>query len=314
MRLCLISREYPVHKKLNGSAFHPRADHGEWTVSAVQRIIRNEAYIGNVVQGKTKKRSYRSKEITQIPSDEWVRVEGMHEPLITREAWEKAQVRRCDNTRVSRQTHDLCPLTKKVVCSVCGETMKRRVSYNRKGGKMYYAMYCASVFNGRTSCSNNHSVSGKELEKACIESINGVIQSYCDSDEIVISDMQKDTLKQLTAQKNQIQQQYNKVQTRLDSLYTDKLDGIISADDYLRYKKKFSGDLEKFSAQLESIEKQITAAEERMADGEYRKNLIEKYSNLTELTFGVAEDFIESIYVGERGEDGEREIRINLKV
>ena len=185
---------------MNGSAFNPHTKYSEWTVPAVRCILKNEAYIGNVVQGKTKKRSYRSKEITQIPSDEWVRVEGMHEPLITREAWDKAQIRRCENTRASRRDHEMCPLTRKVICSVCGETMRRRVSYNRKGGKMYYAMYCASCFNGRTNCSNNHSVSGKELEKACIESINGVIKSYCDSDEIVISDMQKDTLKQLTAQ------------------------------------------------------------------------------------------------------------------
>ena len=62
------------------------------------------------------------------------------------------------------------------------------------------------------------------------------------------------------------------------------------------------------------INKQITDAEERMKDGEYRKQLIEKYSDLNELNFGVAEDFIESIYVGETCEYGERDIRINLKV
>ena len=303
-----------AYKKLNGSAFSPKCDHSQWTTNAIRIILKNEVYIGNVVQGKTKKRSYRSKEITQVPPEEWVRVEGMHEPLITREAWDKAQVRRTSSTRVSRQNHELCPLTRKVICSVCGEKMRRRVSYNRKGGRMYYAMYCASCFNGRTDCTNNHSVSGKDLEKACLDAINDVIRSYCDKDELIISDMQEKALKQLLSQKKQIQKQYDKIQTRLDSLYTDKLDGIISADDYIRYKEKFSDDAKKYSDQLEMINKQITDAEERMKDGEYRKQLIEKYSDLTELNFGVAEDFIESIYVGETCEGGERDIRINLKV
>ena len=63
----------------------------------------------------------------------------------------------------------------------------------------------------------------------------------------------------------------------------------------MRYKEKFSDDAKKYSDQLEMINKQITDAEERMKDGEYRKQLIEKYSDLNELNFGVAEDFIESI-------------------
>lgn len=303
-----------VYKKMKGSAFCPRNTHGEWTVAGVQAIVNNEAYIGSVVQGKTKKRSYRSKELTFVPKEDWVRVPNKHEPIITPEMWAKAQARHNNVARSGRKRHTVCPLAGKVFCAVCGESMNRRVSTHKKNGTIYYAMYCTSAYEGKTTCGNSHSVSGKELEKACLDAINGVIRSYCDCDSLTISDMQERSLKQYSSQKKQAQQQYDKIQSRLDNLYSDKLDGIISADEYLRYKDKYSAELEKLSSQLESLDNKITEAEQRMKDGEYRQQLIQKYSDLKEFDLAVADDFIESIYVGDLTENGEREIHINLKV
>ena len=50
--------------------------------------IRNEVYIGNMVQGKSGTLSYKSRKLVNKSEDEWIRVEGTHEAIISRELWD----------------------------------------------------------------------------------------------------------------------------------------------------------------------------------------------------------------------------------
>ena len=51
----------------------------------IRVIIRNEAYIGNMVQMKTGTLSYKSKKFITKPEEDWIRIEGTHEPIIDRD-------------------------------------------------------------------------------------------------------------------------------------------------------------------------------------------------------------------------------------
>ena len=54
--------------------------------------------------------------------------------------------------------------------------------------------------------------------------------------------------------------------------------------------------------------------EERRKNAAYCEELIAKYTNVTELTRQLAEDFIDTIIVGISDENGERDVAINLRV
>ena len=62
-----------------------------WTSSTVRKIIRNEVYIGNTVQHKTVKPSFKLKTSLINPSGDWIRVEGTREAIIDRETFIQAQ-------------------------------------------------------------------------------------------------------------------------------------------------------------------------------------------------------------------------------
>lgn len=64
-----------------------------WHPNAVRRILKNEIYTGSVVQGKRRKISYKLSERENIPKEQWVRVPGMHEPIVSEEVFEAAQKR-----------------------------------------------------------------------------------------------------------------------------------------------------------------------------------------------------------------------------
>ena len=61
----------------------PEVNH-KWADQTVKNMVRNEVYIGNMVQGKSGTLSYKSRKLVNKSEDEWIRVEGTHEAIISR--------------------------------------------------------------------------------------------------------------------------------------------------------------------------------------------------------------------------------------
>ena len=62
-----------------------------WSAVAVRRILVNEMYAGIMVQGKTETINYKEKKAAARPKEEWVRVSGTHEAIISKEDFEFVQ-------------------------------------------------------------------------------------------------------------------------------------------------------------------------------------------------------------------------------
>ena len=71
-----------------------------WSPSTIRNILKNDIYIGNVTQGKRRVKSYKIHKVEQVPEEEWVTVENMHEAIIDKELFKKAQNLRKVDTRV----------------------------------------------------------------------------------------------------------------------------------------------------------------------------------------------------------------------
>src|SRR5690606_41639255 len=62
-----------------------------WEDSTISWIIKNEVYIGNIVWGKTKSVKRNGKYVTRrVPPERWIRYENAHEPIVSKELFEKA--------------------------------------------------------------------------------------------------------------------------------------------------------------------------------------------------------------------------------
>lgn len=110
-----------TNKRLAGS--------GKWQTWTVSKILADEVYTGDMVQGKTKTVGHR-----QIPTDrsEWIVVRGTHEPLITRELFDKAQAVRKNAAAKYSQTEKV-PYTENILrgrifCGCCGKNLHRQRS------------------------------------------------------------------------------------------------------------------------------------------------------------------------------------------
>ena len=113
-----------------------------WYPSGILRILKNEKYVGDLIQKKTYTPNYLThQKKTNHGEESFVVLRDHHEPIIDRELWELTQLE--IKNRVRKQIPDVQPskvflLSGKIRCNVCGnhfiartKTRKDKTSYRR---------------------------------------------------------------------------------------------------------------------------------------------------------------------------------------
>lgn len=301
-----------LYKKMNGSKFHNHnvqgsISEGFWTQSTIYNILRNETYIGTLVQGKSYHISYKNKKEKAVPKDKWIRVPSSHEAIIDEATWNKLQARFESRQRVSKITQELTPLSGKVKCAVCGKPMKR------ESGK-YPSYVCGTYKVGAMNCANIRRISCKHLEALLVQEINTQIRKYCHADKVTLLDKSKDKIQELTDALSKYTEQVKDKQTKMTRVYEDCIDNIISVEQYKVISQKLSEDIAELENRCENVQSQIKKAEDLRTQEADKKALIHKYLYVDKLTSEVVDDFIESVLIGEYEKGKDRKITINWKI
>lgn len=308
-----------AYKQQHGSKYvNSNADasnsRGLWSQSTVARMLANEMYTGTLVQGKSHHISYKNKKRKKVDTADWVRVPDAHEAIIDAETWARAQVRLGSHTRVGTRSQALSPLSGKVRCAVCGRPMKRNVYYNKAKTIQYYGLQCATYKTGAMNCPNTKTMSGKVLEQTILDELNSIVAQYCQSDEIQFTDLYAEQLKGLESSLTKLSEKHDSAKKRLVAMYKDKLDGVISEEEYQLFRQSLSAEEQDISGRINEINCQITACRERMKNAAGQQALIAQYTHFEQLERTVADEFIDYIEIGMTDETGEREIHIHWKI
>ncbi len=270
-----------------------------WTAVAVGRILRNELYIGTMVQGKRTTPNHKVKKTLLKPSEEWVRVEGSHEPIIDREDFLAVGRLLLQDTRVAPKEETVYLLSGLVFCADCGFCMVRN-SVCRNGKTYVYYMCGNNRTNGKCS---SHRVSGGQLEQSVFLALKQHIGQTVDIDRVLAY---IDTLPYHQAEVEKADRQLLKKQeeaekyTRLKtSLYESLMEGIVSKGEYLELKSLYDGKLQEAQAAMERLRKEMEGLLQNRTDGTYWIEQFKKHRNLTELTRHIAVTLIDRIEVCE---------------
>ena len=165
------------YKEANGLSRNRcgKRDAGLWSKTTVWRILRNEMYAGVMVQGRTKKVSYKSKVMVNVPEDRWYRVEGTHEPIIDRATFDAVQRGMNLRTR-SDGTGNVHPLSGLVKCMDCGSTMsKTKNRYNHE-----YLRCRLFTGSGKQRLCSSHAIRLDRLLDCASERVRAYVRDYFD--------------------------------------------------------------------------------------------------------------------------------------
>ncbi len=275
-----------------------------WLRTQIGKILKNEVYIGNVVGRKFQKISHKIAKVRTTNPDEYIVVENMHEPIIDIDTWNKAQ-EKIKNKHITRTRKYSHPLKGIVFCKECGgiATLRCRTEI-RKTGKEWRADYfiCSNSNVSKQKCKCKQIRADyieneiKNLLKKEIQKINyskeELTEIYRNS-QIDINTRIYKLRKQLKKSKEELKF-HNEA---LTEIYNDKVQKIITDDDFKMLYKKKTEERDKISIKIKETELEIKELESKKEDIDI-ENIIrnsKEVLNLENITKQMYEKLIEKI-------------------
>ena len=255
-----------------------------WSRDTVTTILKNEVYIGNMVQHKREIMNYKTKECKKLPKSEWITIENTHEPIIDKETFNLVQSLIADKKRVYFKGNSTQPDNYFSGLLICGDCNTKMTYVNDKNRK--YTFYKCKLKSLSTNLCKSEIVKTQELAKVVLKIIQQFIKIACDI-EVVIKELAK-TERQATIKSSY--EPKNDIELQKELLYQKYRNLEISLADYKRLKQE----LEEKEVQSKSIKTDNVI--EVLQENKFIKNFT-KYKNIKSLNKIIVKDLIQKIIV-----------------
>ena len=288
----------------------PRRVNHKWAGETVKHLIRNEVYIGNMVQGKTGTVSYKNKKLISKPEDEWIRVEGTHEPIISQEIWDTVQS--IDQKRVRKNAASdgiRSVFTGLVYCAECGFKMRNhteKFTYKDGSPGRYSSFICGNYARSGKSACTIHTIYENVLEQIVLEDIREKARFAAHDPEMLAQHILRLKDKEAQSHRTSCEQELKAVKTRLDelerlmqSLYEDKYSGTVPQSVFQTLIRKYETERVEKAAALPELERRARSAMESRQDAGRWTEIIRQYTEITKLDESMLFALVDRIEVGE---------------
>jgi hypothetical protein len=271
---------------------------GFWMACNVLKLLKNQTYVGDMVQGRYRIISYKVHTQISVPQEEWYIVPNTHEAIISRELFEQAQSLHSRDTRVAPGKKEVYMFAGLLRCSDCKMAMRRSSS------KCFSYYSCRAALD-KGSC-KRRSIREDRLENAVFDAVRvqiELVQSLSDALNAINQRPNVKTQSNRLATMLKLRQgELDKTVTASDSLYMDWKNGDITKEDYRRMKTAFDEKADALRAMVANINDEInTMARGVNADDPYLVTFL-KHKNITELNRGIVVELINNVYVHEDGQ------------
>ena len=269
-------------------------EYGVWVDTTIKAILTNQIYVGDTVQGKTKKINYKLKKTVKNNPDDYIIVENTHEAIIDRYTFNYVQTLLPKNVKRPEKKRFYL-LDGLLYCGDCKHRITIR--YQNKTGRSYttcdyYRTY--SKYHVCTTHTNNYEV----LESVILDNIREVCKKYLDKNKIKesIKDLEfgDNTLK-IKKQIESLEITNNKLTENLDKTYMDRLKGIIDEEQYLRVSENIKTEIDNNKKKIDNLKNE--QIEENKIDNKQIEKYINEFLSLENPTRELIINLVEKIYI-----------------
>lgn len=291
------------YKKLSGSNYKTSfqtSSKAVWSHVSVRRILKNEIYLGVMIQGKRTTPNYKTKTVVTKAESEWLRVEGTHEAIISVRDFELVQELLRDDTHCRAGDVTVPVYAGRIYCGDCGATAVRKtVSY---AGKRYVYYVCNANKHDKTVCSR-HSIREDILGQVIYQTVRHQIDLLLDVDKALRQfenlSWEKHKLKQLDASVEIQEEVVRKNNTLRLGIYEDLRAGLLDRSEYESLKKELAERIAEATAAIEKLNKEKREILDGVSKQQSWIEQFRQYENVTELTRPMVIHLIERINIFE---------------
>ena len=291
-----------AYKKQQGLKYNAPNAQGNpmWSTITIDTILKNRVYVGDMVQGRQRVKSYKIHIQERVPEDEWFIVENTHEAIIDRETFDKVQGLLKRDTRTAPKSKQLYLFSGFLKCADCGRAMSRIAS---KGIYVYYQ--CGTYKSLSKKACTMHSIKSDRLEAGVLFAIQQQVHLAVVYSELAArinsAPLKKSKSKRLEDAIAAKEKELAKIMRYKQALYQDWKDGEITRNDY----RHMSEDYERQAEALHNVLRTLTDEQEQLENGVDAESpflaAFLKYQNIDKLTREILAELIDHIKVYEGG-------------
>lgn len=271
-----------------------------WSSPTVYQILHDQLYIGNMVQGKHKKVSYKSEKTIWIPKSQWIVVENTHEAIIERETFETVQRMMQGRTRssVSGRIH---PLARKVVCSCCGCIMEQTGRPPRADGTRIRYVRCRMHQRAPEQCGNKTCTNLTDLQNVVLQRIRAYVSDWFDPEKVKLPEQDDPVRQRNQAMREELRKLRGDVERRrkaMQELYLDKVSGLIDSAQFFEMNKSFLDEVSSAEARIEKLESELEQQKEESTTIQTQMQRVRELAQVSHLTRELAVLLVDRVVVG----------------
>ncbi len=287
---------YKTSKGCKGFQHHSSGGvkHEAWALTTVNSILKDEVYIGNLIQGKFKSTSYRTKKMVPADESEWVVIEGTHDTIISDDIFSIVHDRLARHPRVRQHQKTSYALSGFIKCAHCGGRMNRNVSHGVARFRCMTRIYAPD----KCQCP---SIRETVLEEAVLKAIQGQIQELVDAKAVIDAARESrggnSSVNEYLLALNRAERERKRLEDAKFRLYDNLEKGIINQDEYARFKKRYNAENAEQERQMERLrESMVELKEARQQDDEF-VSYFGKYGNIDRIDRETLERTLDHVSV-----------------
>ena len=210
---------------------------GLWSPEQVTSMLKNRVYAGDMVQRRMEKVSYKSKVCKRLPEEQWVIVEDTHEPIVSRQTFERVGMLINSRKKTRHRTYDYL-LKGLIYCKECQSplgVLNRPLA--RHEVTLYFICRTYQRFTKNSACTS-HCIKVGRVTDVVINRIRAICEEYLDKEtrymtaskvlkELADNDKAEAVIKRLTLE-------VDNLTSKMDKLYEDRLNNILDDKDFMR--------------------------------------------------------------------------------
>ena len=232
-----------------------------WYAGTISNILKNQTYIGNMVQSKRRTRLSENEPRHVIDEEDWIIVENTHEPIVDKELFDRVRKVLGQKVFSSDRGRNL-PIKDDIFAGIlfCGNCKRRIPQLSRiveKDGRLERQYFYSCKYNydfGGEKC--GCTILEQELVKAVykILEVNIAALSDCGKMENVLQSAMEKELKKCDVQIRQLEKKIEKLNYEESKGYQGDVTGEVSKEEFRRMQEKSSDAVMRLRGQISDEE------------------------------------------------------------
>lgn len=286
-----------------GIVKNKRLENVLWKRYAIEDMLHDGVYLGNMVRGKTKSAFHKGEKRHRVRREDWIVIKGTHAPIISQQLFDEVQSVNEQKSHIHQENVEMAKerlqrenlFVGKLFCGDCGMAM----GYTR-GNTNSISYYCPNYKeNGELGCRRKF-IGVTELEKAVLGTIQAHLHTFLDFKETVqqlnkSAEMKKkrSRLEEALADLDMKKAEYQK---RISTLYLDYKSKLFTIEEYYQMKEEYT----RFLAECETLITEKKNSSQTMQENygqDFDLTAVALRFSMEELTRSMIETMIEKIEV-----------------